>query len=143
MRRGFLYLVAVIDWHSRYVISWELSNTMESGFCVSALQRALACGTPEIFNTDQGSQFTSGDFTSVLLDQEIAISMDGRGRALDNVFIERLWWTVKYEEIYPKAYADGRELFRGLGAYFQYYNDERKHSSLNKRTPSEVFFQGL
>ena len=142
MRRGFLYLTAVIDWHSRYVISWELSNSMESGFCVSALQEALTCGTPEFFNTDQGSQFTSGDFTSVLLDKEIAISMDGRGRALDNVFIERLWWTVKYEEIYPKAYADGRELYEGLDAYFQYYNNERKHSSLDKRTPSEVFFQG-
>ncbi len=142
MRGGYMYLTAVIDWHSRFVISWELSNSMESGFCVAALSRSLSCGTPEIFNTDQGSQFTSSDFTSVLLDRDIAISMDGRGRALDNVFVERLWWTVKYEEIYPKGYADGRELYRGLDRYFRYYNEERKHSSLGKRTPAEVFSQG-
>ena len=142
MRTGFMFLTAVIDWHSRYVISWELSNSMESGFCVSALRRSLTCGTPEIFNTDQGSQFTSSDFTSVLLDREIAISMDGRGRALDNVFVERLWWTVKYEEIYPKCYADGMELYRGLDRYFRYYNEERKHSSLGRKTPAEVFAQG-
>jgi len=139
MRAGFMYLAAVIDWHSRYVISWELSNTMESCFCVLALSRSLTYGTPEIFNTDQGSQFTSTDFTSVLLDRDIAISMDGRGRALDNVFIERLWWTLKYEEIYPKGYVDGKALYRGLGRYFRYYNEERKHSSLGSRTPAELF----
>jgi putative transposase len=139
MRQGFMYLAAVIDWHSRYVISWELSNSLDSEFCVSALQRALNFGTPEIFNTDQGSQFTSNDFTSVLLDREIAISMDGRGRAIDNVFVERLWWTLKYEEIYPKAYSSVSELHDGLGAYFPYYNDERKHSALGKRTPASVF----
>ena len=99
-------------------------------------------GTPEIFNTDQGSQFTSKDFTDVLLDLEIAISMDGRGRALDNVFIERLWWTVKYEEVYPKDYADGHSLYSGLDVYFDYYNNERKHSALDRRTPAEVFMKG-
>jgi len=142
MRSGFMYLTAVIDWHSRYVLSWDLSNSMESGFCVTALTRSLTRGTPEIFNTDQGSQFTSSSFTSVLLDREIAISMDGRGRALDNVFVERLWWTVKYEEIYPKGYGDGIELYQGLDRYFQYYNEERKHSSLGRRTPAEVFTEG-
>ena len=139
MRRGFMYLVAVIDWYSRYVISWELSNSLDSNFCVSALNRALAFGMPEIFNTDQGSQFTSNDFTSALLDRKIVISMDGRGRALDNVFVERLWWTLKYEEIYPKAYSSGPELYDGLGTYFPYYNNRRKHSALGKQTPSSVF----
>jgi putative transposase len=136
---GFMYLAAVIDWYSRYVLAWELSNTMESLFCVAALQHALTKGNPTIFNTDQGAQFTSEAFTGVLLDKNIAISMDGRGRALDNVFIERLWWTVKYEEVYPKAYSDGRELHRGLSRYFDYYNKERKHSALDKLTPLEVF----
>jgi putative transposase len=112
---------------------------MESHFCITALQHALRKGNPTIFNTDQGSQFTSADFTGVLLDKGIAISMDGRGRALDNVFIERLWWTVKYEEIYPKAYPDGHTLYQGLSRYFDYYNKERKHSSLDKQTPFEVF----
>jgi len=142
MRYGFMFLVAVIDWYSRYVLAWELSNTLESQFCVAALNGALTQGTPEIFNTDQGSQFTSETFTDVLLDQGITISMDGRGRALDNVFIERLWWTVKYEEVYPKSYADGHALYRGLDNYFGYYNAERKHSALDKRTPSEVFMEG-
>jgi len=139
MRHGFMYLAAVIDWYSRYVLAWELSNTMESLFCVSALQRALTKGNPSIFNTDQGAQFTSEAFTGVLLDKNIAISMDGRGRALDNVFIERLWWTVKYEDIYPRAYSDGHALHRGLSRYFNYYNTERKHSSLDKQTPYKVF----
>jgi len=139
MKYGFMYLAAVIDWYSRYVLAWELSNTMESLFCVAALQHALTKGNPTIFNTDQGSQFTSEVFTGVLLDQNIAISMDGRGRALDNVFIERLWWTVKYEDVYPKAYSDGHALHRGLSRYFDYYNKERKHSSLDKQTPFEVF----
>jgi len=143
MRHGFMYLSAVIDWYSRYVLAWELSNTLDSLFCVAALERALSQGMlPEIFNTDQGSQFTSEAFTSVLLDKEVAISMDGRGRALDNVFIERFWWTLKYEEVYPKDYADGRSLHHGLGNYFDYYNQERKHSALDKRTPAEVFVEG-
>jgi putative transposase len=142
MRYGFMYLVAVIDWYSRYILAWELSNTLDSDFCVLALERALKKhGEPEIFNTDQGSQFTSEAFTSVLLDKQISISMDGRGRALDNVFIERLWWTVTYEDIYPKAYAQGKELYKGLSDYFPYYNDERKHSALDKQTPSKVFFE--
>ena len=139
MRQGFMYLAAVIDWRSRYVLSWELSNTMENMFCVDALEGALRLGQPEIFNTDQGAQFTSEAFTGVLLAKEIAISMDGRGRALDNVFIERLWWTVKYENVYPKDYADGHALHRGLGRYFDYYNNERKHSELDNATPGEVF----
>lgn len=142
MRYGFMYLAAVIDWYSRYVLSWELSNTLESLFCVDALKLALTKGNPEIFNTDQGSQFTSEAFTGVLLGKDIAISMDGRGRALDNVFIERLWWTVKYEDIYPKSYSDGHALYHGLSRYFNYYNKERKHSALNKQTPFEVFSRG-
>lgn len=142
MKSGFMYLTAVIDWYSRYVLAWELSNTMDGFFCVSALERSLEVNLPEMFNTDQGSQFTSEAFTGVLLDKKIAISMDGRGRALDNVFIERLWWTVKYEEIYPKDYSDGRSLHQGLARYFEYYNTERKHSKLDRRTPAEVFHTG-
>jgi putative transposase len=142
MRSGFMYLTAVIDWYSRYVLSWELSNSMDSDFCVSALKQALSdYGNPDIFNTDQGAQFTSKEFTGVLLDQEILISMDGRGRALDNVFIERLWWTVKYENIYPKDYDNGHSLYSGLDRYFSYYNEERKHSKLDKKTPSKIFFK--
>lgn len=143
MRRGFLYLVAVIDWWSRYVLAWELSNSMDSSFCVDALQKALLVASPEIFNTDQGSQFTSQEFTGVLQENEIAISMDGKGRALDNVFIERLWWTVKYDDVYPKAYSDGIELYHDLTRYFRYYNEERWHSSLDKRTPAEVYRTNL
>lgn len=141
MRNGFLYLTAVIDWFSRYVLSWELSNSMDSQFCVAALERALdSDGQPEIFNTDQGSQFTSNEFTQVLHSRDIAISMDGKGRALDNAFIERLWWTVKYEKIYPREYLDGESLFHDLDAYFRYYNQERKHSRLDKQTPAQVYF---
>jgi putative transposase len=139
MQRGFLFLVAVIDWWSRYVLSWELSSSMDSSFCIDALNKALQVAKPEIFNTDQGAQFTSQEFTSVLQDNAIAISMDGKGRALDNVYIERLWWTVKYENVYPKAYSDGAELYHGLTRYFRYYNEERGHSSLDKRTPAEVY----
>ncbi len=142
MRHGYMYLTAVIDWYSRYVLAWELSSTMESTFCVDALEHALTQGKPDIFNTDQGSQFTSSAFTGVLVNEKIAISMDGRGRALDNVFIERLWWTVKYEKVYPASYADGHALYRGLDSYFRYYNQERKHSALDKRTPAEVFMEG-
>lgn len=142
MARGFFYLTAVMDWHSRFILSWELSNSLDSEFCVSALENALENGTPEIFNTDQGSQFTSQDFTSVLLERDISISMDGRGRALDNVFIERLWWTVKYEEVYPKVYETGHALHSGLTRYFEYYNEERRHTALDRKTPAEVFTAG-
>lgn len=143
MKHGFMYLVAIIDWYSRYVLSWELSNTLDSNFCVRALERALDYATPEIFNSDQGSQFTSESFTKVLLSRGIQISMDGRGRALDNVYIERLWWTVKYENVYPNCYEDGHKLYKGLATYFEYYNDERKHSAIDKETPSEVFMAGM
>ncbi len=142
MRSGYMFLTAVIDWHSRYVLAWELSNSLDTHFCVSALEKALEMGVPAIFNTDQGSQFTSAAFTNVLLDKEIAISMDGRGRALDNVFCERLWWTVKYEDVYPNAYADGLALYAGLYRYFTYYNQERKHSALDKKRPAEVYWNG-
>jgi len=139
MRRGFMYLVAVIDWFSRYVLSWELSNNMERWFCIDALEAALQINQPKIFNTDQGSQFTSDDFTSKLLEQGIRISMDGRGRALDNVFVERLWWSVKYEKVYLNEYQDGLELFEALKDYFHFYNNQRPHSSLNMATPAEIY----
>jgi putative transposase len=141
MRKGYMYLMAIIDWFSRFVLAWELSNSLESSFCISALERALQQhASPEIFNTDQGAQFTSNDFTDILHSEDIAISMDGRGRALDNAFIERLWWTVKYEEIYPKEYTTGKTLYDGLSSYFRYYNEERKHSALDKRTPRHIMF---
>ena len=136
MQRGFMYLVAVMDWFSRYVISWDVSNSMESGFCVAVLQRALKKGCPRIFNTDQGSQFSSAEFTGKLLGSNVLISMDGRGRALDNVFIERLWRSVKYEDIYLRDYADGHELHAGLKRYFRFYNHERPHSALQNQTPA-------
>ena len=140
MRHGFLYLVAVMDWFSRYVLSWELSNSLETDFCLHALERALAQATPGIFNTDQGSQFTSEDFTGRLTTAGIRISMDGRGRALDNVFIERLWRSVKYEEVYLRDYEDGYVARLSLGRYFRMYNTERRHQSLGKRTPKDVHF---
>lgn len=140
MRGGFVYLVAVMDWHSRKVLSWELSNTMDSHFCVSALERAIRLyGTPDIFNSDQGSQFTSDAFTDVLKQHHIKISMDGKGRWMDNVFIERLWRSVKYEDVYLKEYTSVEELRRGLAQYFQYYNHERTHQSLSNLTPDEVY----
>jgi len=139
LRCGFMYLVAVIDWYSRHVISWQLSNSMETSFCIEALEDALAQGQPEIFNTDQGSQFTSRAFTSRLEDRDVAISMDGRGRALDNVFIERLWRTVKYEDIYLKDYDSVDHLYQGLDRYFAFYGRERPHQALNYRTPYEVY----
>jgi putative transposase len=142
LSRGFMYLVAVLDWHSRYVLSWELSNTLDSAFCISALQAALAQRQPEIFNTDQGAQFTSQAFTGALSGAGIAISMDGRGRALDNVFIERLWRTVKYENIYLQGYATAGELKRGLTTYFDYYRYERLHMALAYQTPWEVYSAG-
>jgi len=139
LRRGFAYLVAVLDWYSRYVLSWELSATMESGFCVAALERALRAGAPEIFNTDQGSQFTSEEFTGRLRAAGIAISMDGRGRALDNVFVERLWRTVKYEEVYLRDYTDLADAMAHLTRYFRFYNRERLHQALGYRTPEQVY----
>ena len=140
MARGFLYLVAIMDWHSRYVVAWRLSNTLETGFCAEALGDALCQGTPEVFNTDQGSQFTSREFTQILQDHWVRISMDGRGRYQDNIFVERLWRTVKYEEVYLKAYVDTREARRGLREYFRFYNHRRPHQALAYRTPAEVFY---
>lgn len=137
---GFAYLVAVIDWHSKYVLSWRLSNTMDASFCVEALKESLTKGTPEIFNTDQGSQFTCQEFLDVLLARGISISMDGRGRALDNVFIERLWRSVKYENVYPKGYQTMEEARVGLAAYFKLYNERRLHESLAYQTPAEVHY---
>jgi putative transposase len=139
MVRGFLYLVAIIDWYSRYVLSWRLSNTLDAGFCVEALEEALKKGRPEIFNTDQGAQFTSEAFTSLLEQHRVKISMDGKGSYKDNLFIERLWRTVKYEEVYLKAYQDGRDARAGLSNYFSFYNAERPHQTLDYKTPAEVF----
>jgi putative transposase len=140
LAHGFLYLVAVMDWHSRFVLSWELSNTLDTGFCLAALESAFAFGQPEIWNSDQGAQFTSADFLSPLKSRAIAISMDGRGRALDNVFIERLWRSVKYELIYPGDFASGHELRLALERYFRFYNYERPHQALGYRTPAQVYF---
>ena len=140
MARGFLYLVAIMDWHNRYVLAWRLSNTLETGFCVEALGDALNQGTPEVFNTDQGSQFTSREFTQILQDHSVRISMDGRGRYQDNIFVERLWRTVKDEEVYLKAYANGIEAHRGLREYFRFYNERRPHQALGYRMPAEVFY---
>jgi len=142
MLRGFMYLVAIIDWYSRYVVAWQLSNTLDGLFCLDALDLALAQGTPEIFNTDQGAQFTALDFTSRLEGAGIRISMDGRGRALDNVFVERLWRTVKYEHVYLHEYALVPELEKGLHKYFMFYNQERLHQSLSYQTPADVHFAG-
>ena len=139
MKGGFLYLTAVIDWYSRYVLSWQLSNTLDSYFCIEALEDALDGRRPEIFNTDQGVQFTSNSFTSVLEDHGISISMDGRGRALDNVFVERLWRSVKYEEVYLHDYQTPVEAQLGLDRYFKFYNKERFHQSLGYRIPGEVY----
>jgi len=139
MNKGFMYLVAVIDWYSRFVLSWEISNSLDTSFCISALENALTKGCPEIFNTDQGAQFTSNEFVTKLIDKGIAVSMDGRGRALDNVFIERLWWSVKYEEVYINDYNNGNDLCRGLLKYFRYYNNERPHQSLEYKTPSKIY----
>ena len=137
--RGFAYLVAVIDWYSPQVLSWRLSNTMDTAFCVAALEEALICyGKPEIFNTDQGSQFTSEAFTAVLKAADVRISMDGKGRALDNIFVERLWRSVKYEEIYLKQYQSMQEARAGLAAYFRFYNHQRPHQALENRTPAEM-----
>ena len=140
LRRGFAYLVAVLDWYSRYVLAWELAPTLDTEFCISALEAALRHGRPEIFNTDQGSQFTSAAFTGRLEGAGVRISMDGRGRALDNVFVERLWRSVKYEEVYLKAYASLTEARHALSSYFAMYNARRPHQSLDDRTPDAVYF---
>jgi putative transposase len=141
MRRGFLYLVAIIDWSTRRVLSWRLSNTLTAGFCVEALVEALArFGKPGIFNTDQGSQFTSEAFTRVLLDHRIEISMDGRGRCHDNIFVERLWWTVKHEWVYLRPAANGFEQKRSLAEFFDWYNRRRPHQALGWQTPDEAYF---
>jgi putative transposase len=143
MKKGFLYLVAIIDWYSRYVLSWEVSLTLEKYFCITALEKALSSSSPnqpEIFNTDQGSQFTTPSFFKILLDQGIAISMDGRGRVFDNIFIERLWRSLKYEEVYLKEYNNVREAIEGLNRYFTFYNTERPHQALGYRSPLEVHF---
>jgi putative transposase len=143
LRHGFMYLTAVIDWYSRYVLSWRLSNTLEGRFGLEALEEALSRGRPEIFNTDRGSQFTSRDYTGRLEEAGIAVSHDGRGRALDNVFVERLWRSVKYEDIYIKDYERVPELGSGLRAYFRFYDEDRPHQSLGYQTPGEVDRAGV
>jgi len=141
LRSGFIYLMAILDLYSRYVVTWEVSNTLDGIFCQEALERALSERKPEIFNTDQGSQFTSKDFTKILKDAGVRISMDGVGRALDNVFVERLWRTVKYEEVYLKDYESVKDAVVNLGLYWSFYNEERPHQSLEYRTPSEVYYR--
>ena len=140
LEEGFCYLVAFLDWFSRYVVSWELSPSLESIFCQSALRSALTIATPEIHNSDQGTQYTDAEYTSVLAAHDIRISMDGRGRCMDNIFTERLWRTVKYEDVFLKSYRTIDEARDGLIEYFRFYNTERKHSSLKKRTPADVYF---
>lgn len=139
LRGGFLYLVAFLDWHSRFVLSWELSNSLDVAFCLHALQQACSVLKPRIINTDQGAQFSSLAFTQQVTGQGINLSMDGKGRAIDNVFTERLWRSLKYEEVYIKSYDDGRDAWRSLDKYFRFYNEKRPHSSLDGKTPREVF----
>ena len=144
MRRGFVYLIAVIDWYSRKVLSWRLSNTLTTDFCLDAVQEAITrYGSPEIFNTDQGSQFTSHEFTQLLKDNEIRISMDGKGCWRDNVFVERLWKSVKYEEVYLKAYDSVGDAKAHLGAYLNFFNIRRPHQSLDGKTPDTIYYAGL
>jgi len=144
MARGFCYLVAIMDWASRKVMAWRLSNTLDAAFCVEALKEAIArYGTPGIFNTDQGSQFTSDKFLEILESHGINISMDGKGRWMDNVFIERLWWSVKYQDVYLKAYSSIAEARKGLKDYFEFYNSKRRHQSLDRRTPDDVYWSTL
>jgi putative transposase len=141
MRRGHMYLVAVMDWHSRKVLSWRISNTLDAEFCVEALVEALSrFGRPEIFNTDQGAQFTATAFTEVLKSHQVQISMDGRGRVQDNIFIERLWWSFKYQYLYLWSFDDGAALRKGFDQWFSFYNSERSHQSLDNKTPDEVYF---
>ena len=142
MAKGFVYLIAIIDWYSRRVLSWRLSNTMDTSFCVEALNEAMeSYGTPDVFNTDQGSQFTSAEFTDILKEHEIKISMDGKGRWVDNVFVERLWRSVKYEEVYLRAYDDIGQARASLKTYFKFYNSKRRHQSLDRRTPDTVYYE--
>ncbi len=144
MAHGFLYLVAIIDWASRAVLAWRLSNTMDTGFCLAALDEALLRhGKPKIFNTDQGAQFTSVAFTGKLEAEGITISMDGRGRFMDNIFIERLWRSIKYEEVHLKAYADGREARAGIGAWMAFYNERRPHQAMDNQMPMAVWRAGM
>ena len=144
MAKGFCYLIAIMDWASRRVLAWRLSNTLDASFCIEALEEAIRkYGKPELFNTDQGSQFTSDDFTDLLISNGISISMDGRGRWVDNVFVERLWRSVKYEDIYLKAYGSLTEARYGLAAYFEFYNNRRRHQGLDDRTPDEVYWTTL
>jgi putative transposase len=141
MNRGFMYLVAVMDWYSRKVLSWRVSNTLDADFCVEAVEEAIGrFGPPEIFNTDQGAQFTSQAFTNLLKDHDIKISMDGRGRVLDNIFIERLWWTLKYQYLYLWSFDNGSQLRQGLDQWFHFYNQERSHQALDNLTPDEVYY---
>ena len=142
MPQGFMYLVAVMDWYSRYVVSWALSDTLDVGFCLDALDEALATQRPTIFNSDQGAQFTSAAFTNRLKAAQVAISMDGRGRFLDNIFIERLWRTLKHEEIYLKLYDTVPQLYAGLAEYFRFYNEERPHQALANQRPKQVYHAG-
>jgi putative transposase len=142
LARGFMYLAAVIDWYSRYVLAWRLSNTLEGSFCLEMLEEALGLGRPEVFNTDQGVQFTAEAFTGRLLSAGVSVSMDGRGRCLDNVFVERLWRSVKYENIYLHGYESVPELEQGLKCYWPFYNHERPHQALDYRTPAEVYASG-
>lgn len=144
MAKGFLYLVAIIDLYSRKVLSWQLSNTMDNTFSVETLEEAIGLyGTPEIFNTDQGMQFTSQDFTGVLKHHNIAISMDGKGRWIDNIFVERLWRSLKYEEVYLKGYRNVSQAKIGIKEWFMFYNTERRHQALNRKTPDKVYSTGL
>ncbi len=143
MKKGFLYLVAIIDWYSRYVLSWGLSNSMDVSFCIEAVDKALMISHIQIFNTDQGCQFTSNEFTEKLENSGIQISRDGRGRVFDNIFIERLWRTVKYEEVYIHSYDKVKEAKESLDNYFRFYNNERLHQSLGYRTPEEVYTNGI
>jgi putative transposase len=141
MNRGFMYLVAIMDWNTRKVLSWRLSNTLHADFCIKALEEAIdRYGCPEIFNTDQGSQFTSDVFTGILKDHDIRISMDGRNRFLDNIFIERLWWTLKYHYLYLREFNNGKELHAGIKEWFRFYNEERPHQSLNDKTPNKMYY---
>lgn len=141
LKGGFVYLTAILDWFSRYVIAWQLSETLESKFCIQALKEALKINIPEIHNSDQGKQFTAESYVSVLKEKEIRISMDGRGRCMDNIFTERLWRTVKYENVYIQGYSDYNEATKGLSEYFQFYNHKRIHQSLGYKTPAQVYFQ--
>jgi len=141
VKNGFMYLIAIIDLYSRYVVKWALSNTMEAEWCAEVLEEAInECGKPKIFNTDQGSQFTSDVFISILKDNSITISMDGKGRATDNIFIERLWRSVKYEDVYLHAYESGIELYKGLNRYFKFYNNKRRHSSIDHKRPIDIYY---